>query len=568
MPDLNGRGQIGAGVAGGRISIDNVDIAAGGCACWLTDDILIWGGPDPSGNWVLRSYDQRTRTFATIGTNATFLAAGDGRYAAFGPALSTNGWPFAPPTSRSALTITDGRGAANPDGLIALCDDQSCTTVSVYAPGQDLAIDHLPAVAYNLCLIRPGAYVWDGGSAGYTCVTPVPMTRRQIVTLNGEDWIVGYASGIGVVALPNGATEGYILAPAPMNAYHHRARVIGGQLFVCWSSTQGEAPNTNTLVSVDPHQPRVPIVVPAQPVSVPPVNKAVLVAWLSDVDTPAPANATCRINFRPGPNDNLIRVGGQPVAAFLDREDSLDGLEQAIAQQRALTPTLPMCVYWPRGFWGQHCSAEIYGVEAYWHVTETRDQFKTAVAAELANHGRCWPVAQAYTSNTGNTPDTGDVVPVIAELLREHANTDGCLPFSAGTRPSGWNDLDARTHQAWTDLVASVTGVPHVEPIPPAPHPIPPQPPVLPGELLAMFTTIDPTKVIVAYAVKPSAQAGCINVLVDAAGTVFSAHGDTRPPGTDGAWEAGQLTGSGIVTFWADGKAHSYGLVYTDKLPK
>jgi hypothetical protein len=83
-----------------------------------------------------------------------------------------------------------------------------------------------------------------------------------------------------------------------------------------------------------------------------------------------------------------------------------------------------------------------------------------------------------------------------------------------------------------------------------------------------MFATIDPTKIVVAYQVKPSSQTGCYNLLLDAAGTVFSAHGDTRAPGTDGPWEQFQPTGVGVYTAWADGKAWPYGVVLIDKLPK
>lgn len=85
---------------------------------------------------------------------------------------------------------------------------------------------------------------------------------------------------------------------------------------------------------------------------------------------------------------------------------------------------------------------------------------------------------------------------------------------------------------------------------------------------MQIFVTVDPSKVIAAKQVIPSkAQPGCFNYILED-GSVFSAHGDTRPAGTDGPWEAGQPTGAGIVTFWADNEAHTYGVVLTDKLPK
>ena len=65
---------------------------------------------------------------------------------------------------------------------------------------------------------------------------------------------------------------------------------------------------------------------------------------------------------------------------------------------------------------------------------------------------------------------------------------------------------------------------------------------------------------------KPSSQAGCVNVILPN-GRVFSAHGDDRDPGTDGPWEQGQVTGN-AVAYLADGQTFGYLLLAVDKLPK
>lgn len=98
--------------------------------------------------------------------------------------------------------------------------------------------------------------------------------------------------------------------------------------------------------------------------------------------------------------------------------------------------------------------------------------------------------------------------------------------------------------------------------------PTPPPPPTLEGDLMQIFATVDPTKIIMAKATQPAAGfPGCLNYILED-GSVFSAHGDTRPISAAGPWEAGQPTGSGLVTFWADGVPHPYGVVLTGALPR
>lgn len=64
---------------------------------------------------------------------------------------------------------------------------------------------------------------------------------------------------------------------------------------------------------------------------------------------------------------------------------------------------------------------------------------------------------------------------------------------------------------------------------------------------------------------KPSSHSGCVNVvLLD--GSVLSAQGDTRPAGTDGPWEQGQVSGNAVIL--SDGQDHYTWLIMpSDKLP-
>ena len=81
-----------------------------------------------------------------------------------------------------------------------------------------------------------------------------------------------------------------------------------------------------------------------------------------------------------------------------------------------------------------------------------------------------------------------------------------------------------------------------------------------------MFVHFDSSKVVPYKELKPSSHAGCVNVILPT-GEVLSAHGDTRPSGTDGPWEQGQVSGN-VVTFRAFDEGYfSWLLVPVDKLP-
>jgi hypothetical protein len=338
VPEINGLGRLGAGVAGGTISIDNGAIASGGGACWMDDDNLVFGGPSAGGGWYFRKYTVSTKTFTDIDPNGpNFVAAGGGRYAFQGAALVTNGWPFTPATSRMSLCITDGRGAANPEGLVALCTDGSCTRFNVYAPGIPEPIDSVPGAAYNLCLVRPGAYVWDGGEYGYHVDLPIACTRRRVVTLNGVDWIVGWSNALGVFAAPNGSKDGYIIVPSPGLAYYHQARVVGGRLLIAWSTTQGEALGTNAIVAVDMSKPLQPLV-PTPVVPTFSFNHPVIVAPFKDPQgaTAAPmevvVNQNQQTKTRPafGAEDSILQV--------------LPGQLQGVYSENTASPETPLTI--------------------------------------------------------------------------------------------------------------------------------------------------------------------------------------------------------------------------------
>jgi len=245
------------GVAGSGVSLDNAYVAPGGCACWFDDDHIIFNGPNASGIWMLRVYDIITGAITDVdGRGANMIGAAGGRYAASAAGLYANFSFHA--GSHMALTKTDERGPSHPDGGIALCSDPSCTDFNVYWP--DGTIEHVPATAYGLEIVGRGQFVWDSGQYGINVVTALPMIDKRVAVVNGITWVVGWMNNVGLVAQENGSNLGYILSKSP--AYNQRCRNINGELRVCWSSTQGEAPGTNVNMVVDLSQPPVPLVPP------------------------------------------------------------------------------------------------------------------------------------------------------------------------------------------------------------------------------------------------------------------------------------------------------------------
>lgn len=478
MSGLNSVGAIGSGVGGGALTLNNVAIHPGTYAGWLDDDHLFFAnGTD---GWIGALYEISTGTITNVGVPMNVGFAGGGRWASWGGGgigLVTS-WGFDQPAAGLL-----GMGQAGTLGYKPVYQSLG-PTVALEVDGSQWTIT--AGHAYDLYFPGPRQAIWQEQNVLKVAGLPVPVQigsawRPYAFLANSRWWILYYSSVAGIVLHPiDNASLGYVIVPPGVSAWHSARLLASGLIKVALFNSESEQAGTMLPpVTINPGvDAMTPLTPPPPSVVVPKVGKKVLQAWLSDVDTPAPENCTCRINFRAGPNDNLIRAAdGTPLAAFIDREDSIAGIEQSLAAQRTLTPTLPCVVYWPRGFWGQHCSAEIYGVEAYQHVNESPATLQTIVAGEIEQHQRVWIVAQGYNSNPGNTPDTAHVVPVIAQLLIDHPNADGCLPFSAGTRTGGWTDLDAPTHQAWRDLFTSITGVPRVDPITP---PIPPDPPKTP----------------------------------------------------------------------------------------
>jgi hypothetical protein len=106
---------------------------------------------------------------------------------------------------------------------------------------------------------------------------------------------------------------------------------------------------------------------------------------------------------------------------------------------------------------------------------------------------------------------------------------------------------------------------PPIPPVPPDP-PIPPKPPVITVENFMQLSKFDQSKVYPYQELKKSSRDGCVNVILPD-GEVLSGKGETRPAGTDGPWEQGQVIGN-EVTYAVDGEFYTHLIVPIDKLPR
>ncbi len=492
MPLLNGRGAALMGVGGGPGSVDGRPLVApGGGGAWLDDDHVIVQ-TTIGGAWIVVIIDVRNGEVQTPaparGANA--LVAGGGRWAAF---LASS-----PSLVYGALGELVGASlyAAGPDGTIAWKRSYLATSGMTLTTSAGSTVDLLDALPLDVQVLGPGQAVWQDlrglRAVGVSVPRPaVPPGRLRLATVDGETWLVYWSEGVGIVAQVDGAADGYILEPRPI-AFNHDARAVDGQLVVAWSTTQGEGPGDLVKMTVDRMRPRVPIV-PA-PAAVPAIARACLVAWFTDRPTSAPGNADVWVDYYGNPSENLIRRRdtGAAIAHYVAAEagGTIDALEAAIAVAKRAMP-LPVVAYWNRGLQAGRApiGAEYVGVEAYRLASESVDGFEARVRAAVARCPAAVLIAQSYTSNGTQTTDLPSVVPVYARIARDCRNVVGILPFSAGSRKTGFDD-HPEVHDAWTVLVAGVTGVPDLavisppvdppKPPPPVP-PIPPAPPVPPA---------------------------------------------------------------------------------------
>lgn len=489
MSRLNDRGQLLSAAGDGLVSLDGAVFGHGGAPQWEYRDgysVLYNGHDQVTGEWVLLRYFTATGVTERVGPGGNSLAVSEGRWAVQTTAGLVANFEFKPGAVMS-LTGTDGRGASGPNGVIALCTDYSCRAFELYAPYVPLnQIAYVPGVAYGLCVLSATQAVWTGGSHNITCSPALPMSRPIVVTVDGEDWLVGWTA-LGLVAQENGATDGYVLA-SDGHQFDYDARSVNGELMVAWSTSNAEAPQENVKVTVDRARPRQKLEVPLE--AMPVIGRTLFVGWFCGTPTsgegwsttvpPSSLPGNCYVSV---PSGELKTMGGQHLGWYVagsPRDTDIGDINRAIVAMRAAHPHDRLFVYWPRQTAELPIGADVIVVELYREDGESIPAFEARHRARVARCPVAWINPQVFTSNTNLTPDVRSIVPVAGRIARDFQNIGGLLNFNGTGRATGYQD-HPEVHEDWTQLFAGVTGMPDLppvpDPVPPVPKPPAPKPP-------------------------------------------------------------------------------------------
>jgi len=244
MPLLTPRGDVLAGGGGAQGSFNGVPypFASSGRGCAPdADTILVQIRPQN----VLATWRQATGDLEIVqpqrGANA--MAGGGGRWLADGA-----GFVYG--------SLGDIPGAA----LIGVAPDGTCAYYPNAASGIGLVIvdpdgtrhDYPNVIAKPAPhVVKAGQVIWQGGAVGRAPVRPALPNAAgpQLVTVDGEDWIVYWSQGVGVVAQVDGEASGWILDTRERE-YNVSIAEVDGQLQIAWSVTDGEGPRDVVVCAV------------------------------------------------------------------------------------------------------------------------------------------------------------------------------------------------------------------------------------------------------------------------------------------------------------------------------
>lgn len=262
MPIQNSVGDVicGGGGAQGSVNGKLYPFASEGRGCFIDDDTILvqLAAGHVLARWRWRESDVPVVVDPPRGANA--MAGGGGKWLADGA-----GYVYG--------SIPDWYGAAligvAPDGTIAYYPNAQTGVglVIVDPDGQVHAYaDQIAKPAPQV--VSAGVVIWERGAVGRDPLRPARTDAQgiQLVTVDGEDWLVYWAEPLGLVAQRDGATDGYLLG---RDTWHYHARNVGGLLRVVWSVTDGEGPNDSRARIVNRTAPRVPLTVVGPPIDPP-----------------------------------------------------------------------------------------------------------------------------------------------------------------------------------------------------------------------------------------------------------------------------------------------------------
>lgn len=252
MPRINQRGDVVQGLG----------------LVWLTDDLLIGQRPQPDGSWAVSTAPSIDGPWTVIDPRGcNFIAAGGNNWAAFGGSI------FGPAAVAGCAIPAglDGRGAASPDGTIALVKNPG-TGQGLLLHRRDGSVleraDIYPTD--RTCVInRDQAVGWDARGWMWAVGLPVPQLlpgglsfAPSVLFTVGRWWIAYHSSDAnGYVCHPFDSFDGFRICLPP--AFYPNAILLMEPIArFAWSVDAGESPQALRVLDLDLLAPRIPLLPP------------------------------------------------------------------------------------------------------------------------------------------------------------------------------------------------------------------------------------------------------------------------------------------------------------------
>jgi hypothetical protein len=467
MPLISRLGHVLAGGGGVQGSVNGTPypFPTYGGGAWLTDEQTIVAGRDGK----LHTFNVRTQEHEVLSYYAgNDIVAGGGRWLA---------WKSSGVYGSVALPDAPNPGliAAGPDGTLVYVPDRQDGRSPVFLAPDGTSWNAPGAIVYDVQVFSPRSAMWTFQNVVYTHEYPRPATltnvgRPRRAVINGEDWIVYWSEGTGLVAHPwTNPRAGFLIETRPL-AFAHDAVGIDGQLRVVYSSTQGEAPQDIVTRTYTPDMPRVDLtaLVGVAPFAQP-LWSGYFYQWSNKYGDNASAPGNCTVVVEAGvasrvPTSQALIVSVDAfdisqamwqarVPAVWVSGGNEDDLETAAAQARVVmqkfTGTKPVIGYLDKGRWGRGVKGiDIFGIQAYASVSESLSQFEQRVRDQitmLSPYGRLALHFQNYDTNDALTRDLVSLQSVFARLARYDAVV-ACLRFSDGRALPDGSRGGTRTH--------------------------------------------------------------------------------------------------------------------------
>ena len=256
MPIMNGRGHVLCGGGGLQASLDGnyLPFPTYGGGCWLDDVIALeqlragpvlatWSGGDPV------PLERAANDFA--GGGGAFIAW-NADYGVWG---SIEHYLTGTPEdihNHLAVAGTAGPRSVAPDGTIGYIPNrQNGYSLALVSPEGNVVF--IPGILpVDVQVLGDGVAIWRGGAQGRAPTRPTLADAQgiQMQTFAGKDWLLYWSEKAGCVLQKDGNPNGVILDIRPLE-FNPSMRVVNDELWIAWSTTQGEGPNDLVICAMN-----------------------------------------------------------------------------------------------------------------------------------------------------------------------------------------------------------------------------------------------------------------------------------------------------------------------------